>query len=150
MSRHWSIAIVFGCFIGIAAMPALAQSSRLFGGQDSTTMRVDLLPELEPNVIRQRSGRVIPVAIMGSAQLDTGDINPRTIRLEGIDVMLVGKSDKSLCRQSDINDDGFIDLLCEVRTTGFRVAEGEYLILLKAETYDKLPLRGEDRLRIQR
>lgn len=136
-------------FSHAVATAALAQSSRLFGGQDDTSMRIDLLPDLEVNVIKTRSGRVIPVAILGSATLDVGDINPRTIRLTGMDVMLVGKSDKSLCqRPADINGDGYLDLLCDVRTTGFRVGEGTYSILLEAETYDKESLSGQDKLQI--
>ena len=146
MKRQWITAIVWGC---VLSTPVWAQSSSLFGGQDATTMQIDLLPEINPNVIKKRSGRVIPIAIMGSENLDTGAINPRTIRLQGVDVMLVGKSDKSLCRQLDLDNDGFLDLLCEVRTTGFRVGDGEYVIQLIAETYDKSTLRGEDKLRIE-
>ena len=137
------------CLVGIGATPVHAQSSQLFGNPDALSMQIDLLPGQEQNVIKKRSGRVVPVAILGSDSLDTGKINPRTIRLEGIGVMLVGKSDKSLCKQLDINNDGHLDLLCEVRTTGFRVDEGEYRILLKAETWDKGTLLGEDRLKIQ-
>ena len=135
--------------IGFVVSPALGQSSRLFGNPDALPMQIDLLPDQEQNVIRKRSGRVVPIAIMGSADLDTGSINPRTIRLEGIGVMLVGKSDKSLCKQLDLNGDDYLDLLCDVRTTGFRVDEGEYTILLKAETWDKATLLGQDSLKIQ-
>ncbi|TNF89651.1 MAG: hypothetical protein JSU67_14740 [Gammaproteobacteria bacterium] len=111
-------------------------------------MQIDIKPESEINTITTNAGRVIPVAILGSPTLDVVSINPRTIRLEGIDVMLVGKSDKSLCKQVDINNDGHLDLLCDVRTTGFRVNPGTYTFRLKAETYDKTILRGEDQLRI--
>lgn len=126
----------------------LAQSSQLFGSDPESSMQIDLIPESEANTIKRNSGRVIPVAIMGSPSLEVVSINPRTITLEGIDVMLVGKSDKSLCKQVDINADGHPDLLCDVRTTGFRVSEGSYEIRLKAETYDKTSLRGTDRLEI--
>ncbi len=126
----------------------LAQSSSLFGADPSSSMQIDIQPETETNIIKRNSGRVIPVAIMGSPSLDVVSINPRTITLKGVDVMLVGKSDKSLCKQVDINADGHADLLCDVRTTGFRVNEGSYTIRLKAETYDKTSLRGTDHLRI--
>ncbi len=128
----------------------LAQSSRLFGGEPSASMQVDLVPGSVDNVVNPREGRGIEVAVLGSPQLDVGDINPRTLRLKGADVLLVGKSDKSLCRQADINGDGYLDLVCEMRTTGFRVDEGEYRILIEAETYDKASLKGEDRLRVVR
>ena len=128
----------------------IAQSSRLFGGDPSSSMQIDINPDSEVNTINTTSGRQIPIAILGSPTLDVISINPRTIRLEGVGVMLVGKSDKSLCKQADINADGHIDLICGVRTTGFRVNPGSYTIRLRAETYDKRLLRGEDQLQIIR
>lgn len=135
---------------GLSAAPAiqLVQASGLFGGDELASMQIDIMPDSEENVITTKSSRVIPMAIMGSARLDVNSINPRTISLRGVDVMLVGKSDKSLCRQVDLNADGHLDLLCDVRTTGFKVGAGVYTILLKAETYNKSSLRGEDRLKI--
>jgi len=141
------------CITSTAAMSQelqLAQSSRLFGGDPSSSMQIDINPGHEINTINTTSGRQIPVAILGSPTLDVVSINPRTIRLEGVGVMLVGKSDKSLCKQADINADGHIDLICGVRTTGFRVNPGSYTIRLRAETYDKRVLRGEDQLQIIR
>ena len=132
------------------ALPAqlIAQSSSLFGGDASASMQVDILPEAEENLITRNFGRSIPVAFMGSDSLDVNSINPRTITFRGVDVLLVGKSDKSWCKLIDLNADGHLDLLCDVRTTGFRVDAGTYTIEVKAETYDKNRLRGEDTLKI--
>jgi hypothetical protein len=125
-----------------------AQASKLFGEQGPSTMTIDIKPGSPENVIRAGAKRVIPVAILGSGDLDVIAINPRTIRLNGVDIMLVGKSDKSLCHHTDINDDSYEDLVCDVRTTGYKVVEGEYTIILKAATYNGESLRGEDRIRI--
>jgi hypothetical protein len=125
-----------------------AQASNLFGGHAPTAMAIDIKPGDTENIVQASSGRVIPVAIFGSSDLNVTAINPRTIKLNGVDVMLVGKSDRSLCQQTDINDDGHDDLLCDVRTTGFKVSAGEYKIILKAATYNGVSLRGEDRIRI--
>lgn len=127
-----------------------AQASNLFGGHGSATMTIDIKPDDAKNIVRASSGRVIPVAIFGSSELDVIAINPRSIRLNAVDVMLVGKSDKSLCRQIDINDDSYEDLVCDVHTTGFKVGEGEFRIILKATTYHGESLKGEDRIRIVR
>ena len=124
------------------------QASNLFGGNGPTVMTIDIIPGDTKNIVRASSGRVIPVVIFGSSDLNVTAINPRTIRLNGVDVMLIGKSDKSLCRQTDINDDSYEDLVCDVRTTGFKVGEGEFKIILKAATYDGESLRGEDRIKI--
>ena len=127
-----------------------AQASKLFGEQGPTTMTIDIKPGSPENIVRAGAKRVIPVAILGSSDLDVIGINPRTIRLNGVDIMLVGKSDKSLCHQADINDDSYEDLVCDVRTTGYKIVEGEYTIILKAGTYNGESLRGEDRIRIVR
>ena len=126
----------------------IAQASNLFGGHGPTAMTIDIKPGDSKNIISASSGRVIPVAIYGSSDLNVTAINPRTIKLNGVDVMLVGKSDKSLCHQTDINDDGYEDLVCDVRTTGFKVGEGEFKIILKAATYKGESLIGEGRIEI--
>jgi hypothetical protein len=125
-----------------------AQSSSLFGGHGPAAMTIEIIPGDSKNIVRASSGRVIPVAIFGSSDLNVTAINPRSIRLNGVDVMLVGKSDKSLCRQTDINDDSYEDLVCDVHTTGFKVGEGEFKIILKATTYKGESLTGEDRIKI--
>ena len=126
-----------------------AQSSGLFGGHGPATMAIDIKPDDAKNIVRASSGRVIAVAIFGSESLNVTAINPRTIRLNGVDVMLVGKSDKSLCRRpTDINGDSYEDLVCDVHTTGFRVGEGEYEVILKAGTYNGESLQGKDRIRV--
>jgi len=127
-----------------------ARASNLFGGHEPNAMTIDIKPGDPKNIVRVSSGRVIPVAILGSSDLNVTEINPRTIRLNGVDVMLVGKSDKSLCRQTDVNDDGYEDLVCDVRTTGFKVGEGEFTIILKASTYNGESLTGEDRIKVVR
>lgn len=111
-------------------------------------MTIDIKPGDAKNIVRASAGRVIPVAILGSSDLNVTAINPRTIRLNGIDVMLVGKSDKNLCQQTDINNDSYDDLVCDVRTTGFKIGEGEFKITLKAATYSGESLVGEDRITI--
>ena len=128
----------------------VAQASGYFGEFELHAMTIDIKPGDAKNIVRASSGRIIPVAILGSKDLDVTAINPRTIRLNGVDVMLVGKSDKSLCKQTDFNDDGYEDLLCDVRTTGFKVGEGEYRIILKASTYSGETLTGEDSIKIVR
>ena len=127
----------------------IAQSSNLFGGYGPAAMAIDIKPDDSKNIVRASSGRVIAVAIFGSENLNVTAINPRTIRLNGVDIMLVGKSDKSLChRPTDINGDSYEDLVCDVKTTGFRVGEGEFKVILKAGTYNGESLRGEDRIKI--
>jgi len=126
----------------------IAQANILFGEQQPTTITIDIIPASPDNIVRPGAWRLLPVAILGSAELEVTSINPRTIRLNGVDIMLVGKSDKSLCVEKDINDDTYMDLLCDVRSTGFKIDEGDYAIIIKAGTYSGESLRGEDRIKI--
>ena len=133
------------------AWAGVSLAGNLFGGHGTGNMAIDIIPDDPDNIVRVSSGRVVSVAIFGSADLDVAAINPRTIRLNGVDVMLVGKSDKSFCdRPSDINNDSYEDLVCDVRTTGFKVGLGEYRVILKAATYHAESLLGEDRIKIVR
>jgi hypothetical protein len=126
-----------------------AATNDIFSGQGPVAMAIDIKPDDPENIIRASSSRVVSVAIFGSGDLDVTAINPRTIRLNGVNIMLVGKSDKSLCdRPTDINDDSYEDLVCDVRTTGFKVGLGEYKVILKAATYHAESLLGEDRIKI--
>ncbi len=125
----------------------LAQATNLFE-REPIPLSIDIKPGDPDNEIRARAGKVIEVALLGTAEVDTNAINPRTIRIKGVDVLLVGKSDKSLCKLLDINADGLTDLVCDVRTTGFMVGQGEFRIVLEAATYAGDSLRGEDRIRI--
>ena len=126
----------------------IAQDSNLFGGLGQGAMAIDLKPDDPENIVRPSAGRVINVVIFGGDSLDVGVINPRTIRLNGVDVLLVGKSNKRLCIQTDTNDDNHLDLLCEVHTTGFKVKAGEYKVILKASTYQGETLKAEDRIKV--
>ncbi|MCP4335404.1 MAG: hypothetical protein GY785_22365, partial [Gammaproteobacteria bacterium] len=89
----------------------IAQASNLFGGHGPTAMTIDIIPGDSGNIVHASSGRVIPVAIFGSTDLNVTAINPRAVKLNGVDVRLVGKCDNSLCHEADINDDGYEDLV---------------------------------------
>ena len=66
----------------------------------------------------------------------------------GASVKMVGKSDKYLCHQEDVNTDGLNDLVCQVYTVQFMVEVGETTAILEAETFDGVKLRGEDTINI--
>ncbi len=143
------LASILWIWVAIPFHAATAQTSSLFGGHGPASMAIDIKPDDSENIVRASSGRIIAAAIFGSESLNVIAINPRTIRLNGVDVLLVGKSDKSLCRRpADINKDGYEDLVCDIRTTGFKVGAGEFSIILKAATYNGESLKGDDRIRV--
>ncbi len=109
---------------------------------------IDIKPGSDPNSINLDSAGVIPVAILSSSTFDATTVNPATVRLAGASVKLVGKSDKYLAHEEDVNGDSLLDLVCQVFTAEFMIEPGESVAVLEAETYDGTPIRGEDTVRI--
>lgn len=62
--------------------------------------------------------------------------------------MLVGRTAKWLCHDEDVNEDGLLDLICQVETEQFFIEEGESVAVLEAETFDGVAVRGEDTINI--
>ncbi len=134
--------------LGTNGNAALAASSLLPDG-GPVAMTVDILPDNPDNTIDLGRQRLVTVAIFGSASLNVNDINPRTLSLEATTRNLVGKSDRSLCRQQDIDDDTHMDLICDIKTIGYRVQPGEIAVVINAGTYHRQSLRAEGILRYQ-
>ena len=113
------------------------------------SMIVDLLPGNPDNNIDLGRQRVVSIAILGSASFDIDDLNPRTLKLRAVSQNLVGKSDKSLCRQLDINEDTYMDLLCDFKIIGFKIQPGDIAVVINAGTYQRQSLSAEGVLRYQ-
>ncbi len=133
--------------LGLVTTASVARSHLPTTATSPGTVTIDLLPGNPDNTIDLASHRVIPIAILGSADFDINDLNPRTLKLRAVSQNLVGKSDKSLCRQQDINEDSFMDLLCDFKTIGFHIEPGDIAIVVKAGTYQRQSLSAEGVLR---
>jgi hypothetical protein len=136
--------------LGVSLWPgaaALAASSSVLSDIGPEQMNIDILPGNDENTINLGRQRVVSVAILGSADFDINDFNPRTLKLKAVDQNLVGKSDKTMCRQQDINDDSYMDLVCDIKTIGFRVEPGDITVIISAGTYQKQSLRAEGVIR---
>ena len=113
------------------------------------SMIIDLLPGNSENRIDLSRQRVVSIAILGSASFDINDLNPRTLKLRAVSQNLVGKSDKSLCRQLDVNEDSYMDLLCDIKIIGFKIQPGDIPVVINAGTYQRQSLNAEAVLRYQ-
>ncbi len=110
---------------------------------------IDIKPGSATNSINLNSAGVIPVAILSSNVFDPTTIDPETVSLAGAKVKIIGKSGKYLCHDDeDINEDGLSDKVCQVYTEHFLIEPGESVAILEAETYEGVPIRGEDTVRI--
>lgn len=134
----------------ILATSATAASSELITTASVPgSMTIDLLPGNPDNSIDLGRQRVVSIAIMGSASFDINDLNPRTLKLRAVSQNLAGKSDKSLCRQLDINEDSYMDLLCDIKIIGFKIQPGDIPVVINAGTYQRQSLSAEAVLRYQ-
>lgn len=91
-------------------------------GMDDLTLTVpyvdvdiDILPGSDENPIRLGRGGNLPVAILGSDDLDVADIDPASLTLgdeTGPDTSIGEKNNGTLeAAVEDVNDDGFLDLV---------------------------------------
>ena len=126
-----------------------ASSELLTAAPVPGSMIIDLLPGNPDNNIDLGRQRVVSIAILGSASFDINDLNPRTLKLRAVSQNLVGKSDKSLCRQLDINEDTYMDLLCDFKIIGFKIQPGDIPVVINAGTYQRQSLSAEGVLRYQ-
>ena len=117
-------------------------------GTISRIVAIDIMPGTQPNKINLDSGRVVPVAILGSATFDATQVDPATVRLAGASVSVTGKGDKYSCNEKDVNADGFLDLVCRVKTTDFVIEAGDSLADLTAQTFAGERIWGEDSIEI--
>ena len=112
-------------------------------------MEIDIKPGSDPNSINLGAAGVIPVAILSSETFDATTVDPDTVSLAGAKVKMVGRSNRFMCHQEDVNADGRLDLLCQVENlTQFLTEEGQTIAVLEATTLDGLPIRGEDTVNI--
>ncbi len=126
---------------------------------------VDIHPTSCPNPLNVKSKGVIPVAILGAVDFDVTQINPASVRLEGVaplrwaleDVAapylpLLGKQGAYACTTD--GPDGFLDLTLkfdaqEVVSALGLVNDGDILILsLTGELINGTPIMGEDIVKI--
>jgi len=122
---------------------------------------VDIKPQSCPNPLNVNSQGVLPVAILGTDDLDVQDIDPDSITLQGVQPLRSELEDVATPFEpfffkqfaddcTDEGPDGFDDLTLKFDTQAIVAAwdvpiDGEVIVLiLEAEFFDGTPLLGED------
>jgi hypothetical protein len=141
------LGLLSGMSLLLPGAAVIAATSSVLSDTGPASMDIDILPGNAENTIDIGKQRLLPVAILGSANFDINDFNPRTLKLKAVGQNLVGKSDKTLCRQQDLNGDSYMDLVCDIKTIGFRVEPGDIKVIISAGTYQRLSLRAEGVIR---
>ncbi len=105
---------------------------------------IDIKPGSDQNKITLSSAGLISVAILSSATFNATTVNPETVRFAGVGIKMVGKSNKYLSHERDVNNDGLLDLVCQILTENWTIQPGQTIAELEAATYDGQSIRGGD------
>lgn len=111
----------------------------------TVTLEIDIKPGSDPNCININGHGVIPVAILGSANLNVIDIKTDdTLSFNGLSVRVRGKKGP-LVAIEDSNGDGFLDLVCHFEDDPNEWLEGDNATAtIKGELTDGTPIEGTD------
>ena len=117
-------------------------------------IEIDIKPGSDPNSINLCSHGSVPVAILGTDDYDVLDavtgVDPDTITLADANVRTVGKGNKLMCHEDDVNSDGLWDLVCQIPTVDLAMELGttDTTADLNAQAYDGTSVMGSDAIRI--
>jgi hypothetical protein len=117
---------------------------------------LDIHPTSCPNPLAQRNHGSVPVAILGSADLDVNDIDPFSLQLEGVEPTrwnyedVAGPYDGDLCGCTTDGPDGNTDLTLKfdapalVQALGALTQNAEVELTLTGTLLNGLPFTGTD------
>jgi hypothetical protein len=104
---------------------------------------IDIKPGSDLNCININDQGVIPVAILGSATFDVTQINTSSLNFAGLSVRLRGNGTPQ-CSISDINSDGFNDMVCQFVDNSSTWSPGTTTATLTGLLTSGQPFEGSD------
>ena len=130
----------------------IAESTLTILPKPATVVAVDIKPGGCPNPVNTKSSGVLPVAILGTEDVNVLDIVPTSIRLAGVEPLrdsledvAAPVSDSNDCNCIKAGPDGFLDLTLKFETQAIveaigDVNDGDILTLpLTGVLYDPIP-----------
>jgi hypothetical protein len=109
-------------------------------------VEIDIKPGSYPNCFNNDGHGVIPVAILGSEDLDVHEVNVATLSLEGMAVAARGKADKLLAAYEDVNGDGRVDLVIKIEDVDGVFDPGTGTATLTGQLLDGTLIKGVDEI----
>ena len=110
---------------------------------------IDIKPGSDPNCFSNDGKGVIPVAILGSADFDATTVDPATVELGGLGVKVAGKSGKLLAHTEDVNGDGLLDLVVQIRDVDGAFLLGDTSATLTGNLFDGTHIHADDSICIR-
>ena len=119
---------------------------------------VDIKPGSDSNPINVNSKGVIAVAILSSQDFDARTVDPNAVLFAGASAahLLDEDGDGDIDwddladHVDDVNSDGLVDVVLHFRTQKTNLEEGDEEACLTGETFDGLPIKGCDSVRVFR
>ena len=109
---------------------------------------IDIKPGDDLNEINTGSKGNIPVAIFGSASFDVSTVLPLSIRLNTASVKVKGKAETPQVSYSDVNGDGYQDMIIHVMTEELSLEPGNAIAVLTGNTTNNEVIEGTDSVNI--
>ena len=108
----------------------------------AVSVDIDVKPGVEPNCFNINGHGVIPVAVLGSADLNIFDIDPATLEFGGLSVRIRGNT-RPQCSPQDVNGDAYLDLVCQFVDDSAQWTAGETMATLDGRLNDGTAITGE-------
>jgi hypothetical protein len=108
---------------------------------------IDVQPGGSPNSINNNGHGVIPVAILTTDTFDAATVDPSTVTLDGAAVRVKGKSGTAGSLE-DVDGDGDLDLVVQIRDADGTYLAGTTTAILKARTFAGEDVTASDTIRL--
>ncbi len=106
---------------------------------------IDIKPGSYPNSINLCSGGSTPVAILGSTELDVRQVDVTSLTLADAEIRVVGKSGNLLCHDEYVNEDQYLDRVCQFYTTDLALDKNtDTSARINGKLLDGTPIVGTD------
>lgn len=117
---------------------------------ESVPVNVDVKPGSYPNSICLNDQGLLPVAILGSADVDVHDINPATVQANGLSIAVTGSVKKPHLMWSleDVNLDGYMDMVVHFDVQGLGLDESYVALHITGSLWNGESFDGSDSVRI--
>lgn len=104
---------------------------------------IDIKPGSDPNCFNINGHGVIPVAILGSGELNVADVDQSTLSFGGLSVRIRGNKFPQ-CNVDDVDGDGLQDLVCHFQDDSSAWVEGGDQAALEGALFDGTRIAGTD------